>query len=54
MSDLGREGLAVAAGVDSKDRRAACAQVLEQIEAHGLETVRLAFADQHGVCAARR
>jgi aminoglycoside/choline kinase family phosphotransferase len=49
MSDLGREGLAAAAGVDSKDRRAACSQVLEQIETHGLETVRLAFADQHGV-----
>jgi glutamine synthetase len=49
MSDLGREGLAAAAGVDTKDRRAACSQVLEQIETHGLETVRLAFADQHGV-----
>ena len=49
MSDLGREGLAARAGLDSADRRAACTQVLEQIEAHGLETVRLAFADQHGV-----
>ncbi len=49
MSDVGREGLAARAGVDTKDRRAACAQVLEEIGQHGIETVRLAFADQHGV-----
>jgi glutamine synthetase len=49
MSDLGREGLAARAGVDTRDRRDACTHVLEQIERHGLETVRLAFADQHGV-----
>jgi hypothetical protein len=49
MSDVGREGLAARAGVDTKDRRAACAQVLEQIEQHGIETVRLSFADQHGI-----
>ncbi len=49
MSDLGREGLAAKAGVDTTDRRAACSDVLEQIERHGLETVRLSFADQHGV-----
>ncbi len=49
MSDVGREGLAALAGVDSSERRKACAHVLEQIENHGLDTVRLAFADQHGV-----
>lgn len=49
MSDLGREGLAVRAGVDTADRRAACDGVLEQIERYGLETVRLSFADQHGI-----
>jgi len=49
MSDVGREGLAALAGVDDKDRRAACQAVLEQVERHGLETIRLAFADQHGV-----
>lgn len=49
MSDLGREGLAALAGMDSAERRKACAHVLEQIENHDLDTVRLAFADQHGV-----
>ncbi|WP_337659819.1 glutamine synthetase family protein [Anderseniella sp. Alg231-50] len=49
MSDVGREGLAALAGMDSADRRTACATVLEQIENHGLDTVRLAFVDQHGV-----
>ncbi len=49
MSDVGREGLAALAGIDSAERRAACANVLEQAEDHGLDTVRLAFADQHGV-----
>ncbi len=49
MSDVGREGLAALAGMDGADRRKACADVLEQIESHGLDTVRLAFVDQHGV-----
>lgn len=49
MSDVGREGLAALAGMDSAERRTACANVLEQIENHGLDTVRLAFVDQHGV-----
>lgn len=49
MSDVGREGLAALAGMDGADRRKACADVLEQIENHGLDTVRLAFVDQHGV-----
>ncbi len=49
MSDIGREGLAALAGMDFADRRQAGARVLEQIENHGLDTVRLAFADQHGV-----
>ena len=49
MSDVGREGLAALAGMDGAGRRKACANVLEQIENHGLDTVRLAFADQHGV-----
>jgi glutamine synthetase len=49
MSDTGREGLSGLAGTDDANRRAACAHVLEQIENHGLDTVRLAFADQHGV-----
>ncbi|MGI9513643.1 MAG: glutamine synthetase family protein [Anderseniella sp.] len=49
MSDVGREGLAALAGVDSAERRKACASVLEQVENHGLDTVRLAFADQHGI-----
>jgi len=49
MSDVGREGLAALAGMDNADRRQACTRVLEQIENHGLDTVRLAFADQHGV-----
>ncbi len=49
MSDVGREGLAALAGMDNADRRQACARVLEQIENHGLDTLRLAFADQHGV-----
>jgi glutamine synthetase len=49
MSDVGREGLAALAGVDSAERRTAFANVLEQIENHDLDTVRLAFADQHGV-----
>lgn len=49
MSDVGREGLAALAGMDNAERRQACARVFEQIENHGLDTVRLAFADQHGV-----
>lgn len=49
MNDVGRDGLAAMAGVDTAGRRASCTAVLEQIEAHGLETVRLAFCDQHGI-----
>ena len=49
MSDVGREGLAAIAGKDNVDRRQACARVLEKIEEHSLDTVRLAFVDQHGV-----
>ena len=49
MSEVGREGVAALAGMDSAERRTACANVLEQIENHGLDTVRLAFVDQHGV-----
>jgi glutamine synthetase len=49
MSDVGREGLAALAGVDDKARRDACLAVLDQIERHSLDTIRVAFADQHGV-----
>ena len=49
MSDVGREGLAVLAGVDNAARHEACERVLAQIDEHRLNTVRLAFADQHGV-----
>nr|ALL53625.1 glutamine synthase like protein [uncultured bacterium fosmid I5J7] len=41
--------MAAVAGMDSAERRKGCADVLEQIENHGLDTVRLAFVDQHGV-----
>ena len=49
MSNSGREGLAALAGIDDADRRRACADVLDQVGSLGLETVRLAFADQHGI-----
>ncbi len=49
MTGVGRDGLAAMAGVDDAQRRDACQNVLDAIERHSLETIRLAFADQHGV-----
>lgn len=44
-----RNGLVEARGLLNDDQFALAEEVLSQIRASGLETVRLAFADQHGV-----
>lgn len=41
--------LAERAGIDHEERRARIGEVLAEIEGRGLHTVRLAFADPHGV-----
>jgi glutamine synthetase len=43
------QSLAELAGIESDQRRAAQAEVLAEIERRGLHTVRLAFADLHGL-----
>lgn len=45
----GHRRLAERAGVDDEERRARIAEVLAEIEGRGLHSVRLAFADPHGV-----
>ncbi|MEM9889895.1 MAG: glutamine synthetase family protein [Actinomycetota bacterium] len=45
----GFEPLARRAGVDTPERRARIAEIAEEITARGLTTVRLAFADVHGI-----
>ncbi len=41
--------LAERAGVDNDDRQQRCAEVVAEVESSGLHSVRLAFADPHGV-----
>ena len=43
-----RASLAVRAGFDTPERRARVAEVLAQIDASGVHSVRVAFVDQHG------
>ena len=45
----GRTNLAENVAADSSDRRAAVKAVLGEVESRGLHSVRLAFADQHGM-----
>ena len=45
----GKIGFADTAGVNTPERQARISDVLDQIKAAGLETLRLSFADQHGV-----
>ncbi|HHI82794.1 MAG TPA: glutamine synthetase, partial [Rhizobiales bacterium] len=45
----GRSNFAQRFGLDSAERKAACAEVVKQIESAGLDTIRLSFADQHGI-----
>ena len=48
-SDTGRTDLADRAGVDDAERREATAAVLAEAESRDLHSVRLAFADPHGM-----
>jgi len=48
-ADTGRTDLADRAGVDDAERREATAAVLAEAESRGLHSVRLAFADPHGM-----
>ncbi|MGB5706821.1 MAG: glutamine synthetase family protein [Arenicellales bacterium] len=43
------EGFASCHGFQSSDRKQAVKELLEIVSAHGVETVRISFADQHGV-----
>ena len=43
------EGFATRIGIVDEARRAATAAVLEAVEAAGIRTVRISFADQHGI-----
>lgn len=49
ISGMGRENLVDQHGLWSDDDRKKAAEVLERIEADGIEVVRLSFADQHGI-----
>lgn len=47
--EAGRTNLADSAGRDTAERREKVADVLAEISSRGLHSVRLAFADQHGM-----
>ncbi|HFC05555.1 MAG TPA: glutamine synthetase, partial [Rhizobiales bacterium] len=49
VGSTGRAGFADKAGINDADRQKKVIDVLAQIKDAGLETIRLSFADQHGV-----
>ncbi len=49
QGSLGKTGFVEAHGLDSDARRAAAERVEEEIHERGLRTIRIAWADQHGI-----